>query len=116
LPGTALGQAEKLFQSMTGNSGADFKGTRRYENIPWFALVGVAFLLSMAFAIIAEVSLSFLGFGIQPPTSSLGNVFTNAPAFMRQGDYLISIPSAMLSSLMLMLLVIGVRPRDVLPF
>ena len=40
LAGTLLGKVEKLYQYVTGNKSADFKGTRRSEDYPWFMLVG----------------------------------------------------------------------------
>jgi hypothetical protein len=41
LLGTALGKVEELFQAVSGNEGAEVPGTRRYEDYPWFSLVGV---------------------------------------------------------------------------
>ena len=38
--GTALGEVEKLFTKLTGNQSADFRFTRRHEDMPWFCLVG----------------------------------------------------------------------------
>lgn len=38
--GTAWGAVEKVFKKVTGNEDADFKFTRREENMPWFCLVG----------------------------------------------------------------------------
>jgi uncharacterized protein (DUF2235 family) len=38
---SALGMAETLFRKATGNQQADFWWTKRIEDIPWFALVGV---------------------------------------------------------------------------
>jgi hypothetical protein len=40
LAGTLWGKVEGLFQRFSNNELADFKGTRRIENLPWFALVG----------------------------------------------------------------------------
>ena len=40
LAGTLLGQVEDLFKRVSGNEAADFAGTRRNEDMPWFALVG----------------------------------------------------------------------------
>lgn len=39
--GTLWGKAETLFRNVTHNEQAEFKGTRRYEKYPWFALIGV---------------------------------------------------------------------------
>ena len=41
LAGALWGKVEGLFQRASGNELADFKGTRRVETQPWFALIGV---------------------------------------------------------------------------
>lgn len=41
LVGSLIGSAETLFKRATGSKEADFWFTRRHENMPWFALVGV---------------------------------------------------------------------------
>lgn len=38
--GDVVGVLEGAFKQISGNKAADFVGTRRHENIPWFALVG----------------------------------------------------------------------------
>lgn len=40
MAGTVLGKAEEMFRKATGNDAADFRFTRRHENMPWFCLVG----------------------------------------------------------------------------
>ncbi len=40
LAGTLWGKVEKLFRKLSHNEQADFMGTKRVENAPWFALVG----------------------------------------------------------------------------
>lgn len=40
IAGSILGQAEELFKKVTGNKTADFRFTKRHENMPWFCLVG----------------------------------------------------------------------------
>lgn len=39
--GSVFGGVEKLFKQVTGSKSADFWFTRRHEDMPWFALVGV---------------------------------------------------------------------------
>jgi uncharacterized protein (DUF2235 family) len=39
--GSLLGKVEVLYKKLTKNEEADLRGTRREENMPWFALVGV---------------------------------------------------------------------------
>ena len=38
--GSVLGLAEAAWKKVTGNQAADFKFTRRHEDMPWFCLVG----------------------------------------------------------------------------
>ncbi|NML48346.1 DUF2235 domain-containing protein [Ramlibacter sp. G-1-2-2] len=40
MAGTLLGKAEDAWKKITGNEAADFRFTRRHENMPWFCLVG----------------------------------------------------------------------------
>ncbi len=40
IAGTLLGKAEAVFKRLTGNASADFRFTRRHEDMPWFSLVG----------------------------------------------------------------------------
>lgn len=41
LAGTLMGKLEGIFRKASGNTRADFLGTRRVEQAPWFSLVGV---------------------------------------------------------------------------
>ena len=40
IAGNLLGEFEAGFKKLTGNNSADFRFTRRHENMPWFSLVG----------------------------------------------------------------------------
>jgi hypothetical protein len=40
LAGTLWGKIEGAFKWSSGNDSADFKGTKRVENSPWFCLMG----------------------------------------------------------------------------
>lgn len=48
----------------------------------------VAATLLVAYAILIESSLSFLGFGLQPPTASWGNMLFNAQRYLRNAAWL----------------------------
>lgn len=48
--------------------------------------------LTVALAILLESAVSFLGFGIQPPTPSWGNLLTDARATMTQQPWLTWFP------------------------
>ncbi len=40
MAGTLLGKVEEAFKKLTGSTSADFRFTKRHENMPWFSLVG----------------------------------------------------------------------------
>ncbi|MBI1297757.1 ABC transporter permease subunit [bacterium] len=48
----------------------------------------VAATLLVAYAILIESALSFLGFGLQPPTASWGNMLYNAQRYLRNAAWL----------------------------
>lgn len=52
------------------------------------APIVVAATLLVAYAILIESALSFLGFGIQPPTASWGNMLYNAQRYLRNAAWL----------------------------
>ena len=56
------------------------------------APIVVAATLNIAHAILAESYISFLGFGIQPPTPSWGNMLENAQSYLTNAPWLASEP------------------------
>jgi peptide/nickel transport system permease protein len=54
----------------------------------------VQFSLSMAFAILAEAGLSFLGLGIQPPNAALGLMLQDAQEYLQQDAWYSIVPGA----------------------
>ncbi|MDD4182390.1 MAG: ABC transporter permease [Candidatus Omnitrophica bacterium] len=54
--------------------------------------VYVSFILGVAGAILMESGLSFLGFGVQPPTPSWGNILTAGREYMEVAWWLILFP------------------------
>lgn len=61
------------------------------------APIVVAATLTVAHAILAESYISFLGYGIQPPTPSWGNMLNNAQASLTTAPWLALIPGAMIA-------------------
>ena len=57
----------------------------------------VAATLRVAQAILAESYISFLGYGIQAPMSSWGNMLTNAQAYFDLAPWLAIIPGVMIT-------------------
>ena len=64
--------------------------------------------------ILAESALSFLGLGIQPPTTSWGNMLTGAVGNLVRGPFLVYPPGAMIFLTVLCLYLIGDGLRDAL--
>jgi peptide/nickel transport system permease protein len=65
-------------------------------------------------AIIGEATLSFLGLGVQPPTSSWGVMLTNAQQFLSQAPWLAVWPGVMIALATLGFNLLGDGLRDVL--
>jgi len=58
------------------------------------APIVVAATLNVARAILLESYISFLGYGIQPPTPSWGNMLNNAQEFLATAPWLAIFPGA----------------------
>jgi len=74
----------------------------------------VAATLGVASAILAESALSYLGYGIQPPTASWGNMLMNAQRFFRTHPALAIYPGALISLTVVSINFIGDGLRDAL--
>ncbi len=75
----------------------------------------VAATLGMAGAIISESTLSFLGFGVQPPTPTWGNMLSNAQQEMLRGHLWMAIfPGLMIFLTVIAINYIGDGLRDAL--
>jgi len=64
--------------------------------------------------ILTESGLSYLGFGIQPPVPSWGNMLTAASQFFTKGPWLVYPPGVMIAITVLRLYLIGDGLRDAL--
>ena len=74
----------------------------------------VAATLQVAAAILAESALSYLGYGIQPPTASWGNMLQNAQRFFRIYPMLAIYPGALVSLTVIDINFVGDGLRDAL--
>ncbi|OMC47579.1 ABC transporter permease [Mycolicibacterium fortuitum] len=70
--------------------------------------------LSLAFAILAEAALSFLGLGIQPPQPSLGRMIFDAQGFVTLAWWMAVFPGAAIFVMVLAFNLFGDGLRDVL--
>ena len=57
----------------------------------------VAAILNVAHAILAESYVSFLGYGVQPPTPSWGNMLNNAQGYLDSAPWLGILPGALIT-------------------
>jgi len=74
----------------------------------------VAATLGVAGAILAESALSFLGFGIQPPTASWGNMLQNSQRLFRTNPELAIWPGVLISLTVISINFLGDGLRDAL--
>ncbi|QRM32562.1 ABC transporter permease (plasmid) [Microvirga sp. VF16] len=72
----------------------------------------VAMTLNLPEVILLETSLSFLGLGVQPPLSSLGNMVSAARDFMERAPWLVLIPSIVIMLTALSISLVGDWLRD----
>jgi peptide/nickel transport system permease protein len=70
--------------------------------------------LSVAFAILAEASLSFLGLGIQPPQASWGSMINAGRGYLQQAPWIVFGPGAALFVTVVGLNFMGDAVRDAL--
>ncbi|MGE2690304.1 ABC transporter permease [Mycolicibacterium pulveris] len=70
--------------------------------------------LSLAFAILAEAALSFLGLGIQPPQPSLGRMIFDSQGFVTLAWWMAVVPGAAIVVTVLAFNLLGDGLRDVL--
>ncbi|MER9138910.1 ABC transporter permease [Mesorhizobium sp. M0830] len=95
-----------------GASGARILATEILPNI-LDALIVIA-TIEMAYAILLESALSFLGFGVQEPTASWGLMLAQARQYMFFDAWLLYIPGLALLILVLAINVFGDSLRDLL--
>ncbi len=81
------------------------------NTLPLLIIFGTA---DIATAIIAESSLSYLGLGAQPPTTSWGRMLTDARGFMAQAVWLAIFPGLFIMATVICFNLFGDSLRDVL--
>ena len=77
-------------------------------------LLIVIAMIDVAGVILAESGLSYLGFGIQPPVPSWGNMLNGATQFFTRGPWLVYPPGVCIALTVLCLYLIGDGLRDAL--
>lgn len=101
----------KVSQTM-GTPGLSILGRHVLPNITGPLIVQTS--LSLAFAILSEAALSFLGLGIQPPAPSWGGMLFNAQGFLSQAWWMSVFPGAAIFVTVLAFNLLGDGLRDIL--
>ena len=78
------------------------------------APIVVAATLIVAQAILSESYISYLGYGIQPPTPSWGNMLNNAQSYLTSAPWLALLPGALITLAVLSFNFLGDGLRDAL--
>ena len=74
----------------------------------------VAVTFGVPTAIFAEAFLGFIGFGLPPPTASLGTLVAEGQRFVRVNEWMVVVPSVAIAVLMLCFTFLGDGLRDAL--
>ena len=77
-----------------------------------FSLLIITLAQAMGGLILAESSLSFLGFGIQPPTPTWGNMLSGGLDYMRRAPHLVVLPGLLITATVFCFYLIGDGLRD----
>jgi len=78
------------------------------------APVLVSATIAVASAILTESALSYLGFGVQPPNASWGNILSDGRAFLFDAPWLFAVPGAAILLVVLAFNLVGEGLRDAL--
>jgi peptide/nickel transport system permease protein len=78
------------------------------------SIVVITMAIDIGALILIESGLSFLGFGVQPPTPTWGNMLSESQAFFRKAPHLVVAPGLLISTTVLCLYIIGDGLRDAL--
>jgi peptide/nickel transport system permease protein len=78
------------------------------------APVLVSATIAVATAILTESALSYLGFGVQPPNASWGNILSDGRAFLFDAPWLFVIPGVAILIVVLSFNLVGEGLRDAL--
>ena len=76
------------------------------------SVIVVDLALSIGGLILLESALSYLGYGVQPPQATWGNMLTKSQQFFRHGPHLIIVPGLMIFLTVLCFYLIGDGLRD----
>jgi peptide/nickel transport system permease protein len=79
-----------------------------------FSAIIILVALEMGSAVILESTLGFLGLGIQPPTPTLGNMLSDGQSYLQTAWWLVIMPGALLTIIVIAVNTLGDGLRDTL--
>jgi peptide/nickel transport system permease protein len=110
-----LKQREQLFVEAARGVGATEGRIILYHVLPQtIPVVSVATTLNIAFAILIESALSYLGLGVQPPMPSWGNMLASAQSYLWNAPQLAIYPGLLILLTVLSFNALGDGLRDLL--
>ena len=113
--GSVLSLREKEFvEASVAMGNSDFTILSRHILPNCLAPLIVTSTTSLAYVILAEAALSFLGLGTPPPAPSWGNMLSEARDFMLENSWMAFFPGAAISILVLGFNLFGDALRDLL--
>jgi peptide/nickel transport system permease protein len=113
--GTFLSLREKEYvEAAKAAGGSDFRIMLRHILPNSLGPIIVNATLTVAAAILVEAALSFLGFGIQPPTPALGKLISDGQSEMLTAWWLVTFPGLTIVVIVLCVNFIGDGLRDAL--
>lgn len=113
--GQVLALADSPFIEASKSAGAPASRILARHVLPnVFPLLVIQATTSLAFAILAESSLSYLGLGTQPPQPSLGRMLTEARPWLNQAPWLAIFPGLALMAMVVGSNLLGDGLRDAL--
>jgi len=105
---------EEFIQAAWAVGAQPLRILRRHLLPNLLGLIVVQGTLTVSFAILTEATLSFLGLGVQPPTSSWGSMLRYGYPFLDQSPWAAVVPGAAIMLTVLGLNLLGDGIRDVL--
>jgi peptide/nickel transport system permease protein len=93
---------------------SDFRIMFRHIFPNLISIVVITLALDIGSLILLESALSYLGFGIQPPVPTWGNMLSESQAFFRKAPHLVFAPGILITITVLCLYVVGDGLRDAL--
>ena len=107
--------AERDFILAADVIGSSKLRTLRLHILPNIAYtVIVVFGLNISGVMLAEVSLTYLGLGLQPPSTSWGGMISDGQSYLQQAPWIVLGPGAMLILAVIAINLIGDWLRDAL--